>query len=171
VDLECGAGALAVTLSCIKSHTIMKRALTKSFAAALLFSFVYSAAPAQDSNSAAAVKYRITAYKKGDNSILSQSNIAEVTPPVNLYIPNAFTPNGDGLNDMFGAAGQGISEFSMQVFNRWGNLIFESNDIRKQWDGTYKGEKAELGVYVYKVSAKGPKSYEIRKTGSITLVL
>lgn len=125
---------------------------------------------AQTGDADALVKYRVTAYKKGDNTVKSLSNTVETTAPFNLYIPNAFTPNGDGLNDVFGAAGEGISEFTMQVFNRWGNLVFETNDMRRQWDGTYKGEKAELGVYVYQVMAKGPKSYMIKRQGSVTLV-
>ena len=86
-------------------------------------------------------KYRVTAYKSDDTTVISQSNIVEVMPPVNLYVPNAFTPNSDGTNDTFGAKGDGIIEFNIQIFNRWGELVFESNDINKVWDGIYKGNR------------------------------
>jgi len=76
-----------------------------------------------------------------------------------VFIPNSFTPNGDGLNDQFGLAGvtAGVSQMEMQIFNRWGELIFESTDINRRWDGTYRGEPAQVGVYVYKVKFTNPK--------------
>lgn len=148
----------------------MKKMMLKITGIMLLVMTAGISLKAQTTSADAITRYRITAYKNGDSHVQSVSNTVELIPPIAIYIPNAFTPNGDGLNDTFGAVGQGISEFSMQVFNRWGNLIFESNDISKQWDGTYKGEKAELGVYVYQVTAKGPKSYQLKKNGSVTLV-
>jgi gliding motility-associated-like protein len=124
----------------------------------------------------AASRYRVTAYQKGNDQIMSVSNEVGVVPPIALYIPNAFTPNGDGLNDTFGPVGEGITDYSMQIFNRWGNLIFESNDMNVQWDGNYHNEIAPTGTYVYKLSAKGPstngKSKKlIYESGSVTLVL
>jgi gliding motility-associated-like protein len=153
----------------IITHILMKKTMLTAMASLLLL-LLGSTASAQQSSNDPVIRYRITAYKKGDSQVNSQSNTLEVVPPVSLYIPNAFTPNGDGLNDTFGAIGEGISEYRIMIFNRWGNMIFESNDIGKQWDGTFKGEKAELGVYVYKITAKGPKSYIVKKEGSVTLV-
>ena len=115
-------------------------------------------------------RYRITAFKKGDTTVISQSNVVEIMPPANLYVPNAFTPNGDGLNDVFGAKGDGIIEFSIQVFNRWGELVFEANDMNKLWDGTYNGLPAEAGVYVYSITAWGEKTNQISKSGTVTLI-
>ena len=73
-----------------------------------------------------------------------------------LYVPNAFTPNGDGVNDMFRAYGDAIelSNFTMQIFDRWGALLFESNNIEYGWDGTYKGKLVQTGSYVWKIIAK-----------------
>lgn len=112
--------------------------------------------------------YRVTAYKRGDNSVVSQSNHAEVIPPLRLYIPNAFTPNGDGMNDAFGVKGEGIQDFQLLVYDRWGEVIFESTDPVKQWDGSYKGQPVQEGTYVYQVFTKdfGRRS----RTGSVTLV-
>lgn len=68
-----------------------------------------------------------------------------------FYIPNAFSPNNDGLNDLFKVEGANIESINMIIYNRWGNKIFESNDKNKGWDGTEKGKKVEEGVYVYKL--------------------
>jgi gliding motility-associated-like protein len=120
--------------------------------------------------------YRVTAYQKGNDQITSMSNEAAIIPAAVLYVPNAFTPNGDGLNDTFACVGEGITEFDLQIFNRWGELIFESNDMKVQWDGSYKNEVAPIGVYVYKIIAKGPgingkSKKQIYENGSVTLVI
>lgn len=66
-----------------------------------------------------------------------------------LNLANAFTPNGDGINDRFGPFGQEFTVQSFQIFNRWGNLVFEGNETNKAWDGQIKGENAASDVYVY----------------------
>jgi gliding motility-associated-like protein len=68
-----------------------------------------------------------------------------------LYVPNAFTPNGDGMNDFFGAKGGNFATFELLIFNRWGELIFEGQHIDDWWDGKYKGELVQDGVYVWKI--------------------
>ena len=75
----------------------------------------------------------------------------EDDPP--LFIPNSFTPNGDGLNDAFNPAGnyEKIVDFYMAIYNRWGQMIFETRDSTIGWDGFIKNEAAPLGVYVYKI--------------------
>lgn len=148
----------------------MKKMMLNAITILLLVFLGASASKAQQNGNDPVIKYRITAYKKGDGQVYSQSNTVETLPPLSFFVPSAFTPNGDGLNDTFGPVGEGIAEYQMLIFNRWGNLVFESSDIGKQWDGTYQGEKAELGVYVYKITAKGPKSYAVKKEGSVTLV-
>lgn len=124
----------------------------------------------------AANKYRVIAFKNGNNQIMSVSNEVEIVPAAIIHIPNAFTPNGDGLNDTFGGLGEGLTEYNLQIFNRWGNLIFESNDMKNQWDGNYNNKLAPIGVYVYKINAKGPSANGrsknlINEAGSVTLVL
>jgi gliding motility-associated-like protein len=71
----------------------------------------------------------------------------------NFYVPNAFSPDGDGLNDEFKAISntENISSFHMYIYNRWGELVFEANDVSLGWDGEYKGKPAPQGVYVYKI--------------------
>jgi len=70
-----------------------------------------------------------------------------------FYIPNAFTPNGDGLNDVFGVIPRldYVNQYRISIFNRWGQLLFESSDLNQGWDGTYQGEACPAGAYVYRI--------------------
>jgi gliding motility-associated-like protein len=116
-------------------------------------------------------KYRIVAYKKGDQSVQSVSNEVTIVPSMTMYIPNTFTPNGDGLNDTFGISGEAINEFSMRIFNRWGQLIFETSNANQRWDGTLQGEKASEGTYIYKITAKGPTGIKQTREGNFNLIM
>lgn len=148
----------------------MKTSLNKMLLLALISLMTMPFLSAQDLGSDKIV-YRVTAFKKGKNNMFSVSNTVEITPPVSVYIPNAFTPDGDGLNDIFIPVGKGITEYTLQIFDRWGELIFQSSDFNKGWDGTYKSEPVPMGSYVYKISAKGNGSRIIEKNGSVTVVL
>jgi gliding motility-associated-like protein len=89
-----------------------------------------------------------------------------------LQFPNSFTPNGDGLNDVFKAESQGCTfdRYQLRVYNRWGQQVFESNDIERAWDGFYMGKALPDGVYVY--SAVGIDSWRKRHilNGNVTLM-
>jgi len=90
----------------------------------------------------------------------------------NIYIPNAFTPNGDGNNDAFNIYSNAgvITGVDMKIFNQWGQLIYETNNLAKGWDGTYKGKKQPSGVYMYVIKIQlGTGSETIRK-GSVNLI-
>lgn len=67
-----------------------------------------------------------------------------------VYIPNAFTPNGDGLNDYFEVFGVG-DEAELLIYNRWGELVFQAQPYLNNWDATYHGQPVEMGVYLYKI--------------------
>jgi gliding motility-associated-like protein len=88
-----------------------------------------------------------------------------------LDVANAFSPNGDGQNDIIYVKGYGITELEFRIYNRWGELVFESDDINFGWDGTYKGTNQEMEVYVYTLKAKFKNGTEsgLRK-GNITLL-
>jgi gliding motility-associated-like protein len=115
-------------------------------------------------------KYRVTAYKNGQPSVTSTSNTVEVVPFMSIYIPNSFTPNGDGLNDTFGVYGEAIKEFNMQIFNRWGQMIFETNNFNTQWDGKHDGVNVPQGTYVYKYTARGITGAQAYKDGVVTVI-
>jgi gliding motility-associated-like protein len=138
----------------------------------ILFTTIVTAQNLSDAEN----KYRVTAYQKGNSHIFSLSNEVQIQPSIVYYIPSAFTPNGDGLNETFGIVGEGIVEYNIQIFNRWGNLIFESNDPKIQWDGNDHNEKAPTGTYVYKITGKGLvgdgiTQKKINENGQVTLVL
>ncbi|MEL6866090.1 MAG: PKD domain-containing protein, partial [Bacteroidota bacterium] len=98
----------------------------------------------------------------------------DVAPLVRYYLPNAFTPNGDARNDFFLGKGilEGMNDFNFQIWNRWGTLIFETDDPMEGWDGRYgkAGQKAPKGVYVYLVTYKGPRGQVHYLKGFATLV-
>ncbi len=68
-----------------------------------------------------------------------------------LYVPNSFSPNGDGKNDVFQVKGEDINEFKLFIFNRWGEQVFYSTRLDKTWDGTYKGKLSQVDSYVWKI--------------------
>lgn len=86
-----------------------------------------------------------------------------------LFIPNAFTPNQDGLNDEFTITGRGIKSFSMVIFDRWGEKLYETTNANQGWDGTYKGKDCQIGVYAWKIKVASVLGKEKNLTGSITL--
>jgi gliding motility-associated-like protein len=74
----------------------------------------------------------------------------QINPEHTFFVPDAFTPDGDGLNDMFASQGKRISSFEMQVFDRWGGVVFESASINLGWDGNNSsGEQLSEGIYLY----------------------
>jgi gliding motility-associated-like protein len=78
-----------------------------------------------------------------------------IDPNYVIYFPNAFTPNGDGINDGFIGVGEGISKYEMWIFDRWGNMIYYTDDINKPWDGKVAGKSGEIvqqDVYVWKAT-------------------
>ena len=99
--------------------------------------------------------------------------IIEIVEDFNVFIPSSFTPNGDGLNDVFTVKGLGfkLEGFSMEMFDRWGHSLFFSKDLTKGWDGTAKGIPSQDGVYIYKIRAVGANG-EGRKeyVGHVTLM-
>ncbi len=94
----------------------------------------------------------------------------EVTSHYNIYIPNIFTPNGDGLNDVFLVYGTGLSNFEMIIYDRWGEKLFQSKDQLQGWDGTYKGELSKDDVYTYLVKYQSLDGKKHTKTGHVTLM-
>ena len=95
----------------------------------------------------------------------------------NLFIPNTFSPNGDGSNDIFYPRGIGLDRVKLlRIFNRWGEIVFEKinfpvNDLSSGWDGTYKGKKPQAGVYIYQAEVFCENGEIIKLNGNIALIL
>ena len=80
--------------------------------------------------------------------------VLRVIPEVFFWVPNAFTPDNDGINDVFRPKGYGIQDrkYSMYIFNRWGEIIYETHDLFDPWDGkNKKGELVQVDTYVVKI--------------------
>ncbi len=89
----------------------------------------------------------------------------------NIFVPNTFTPNGDGENDQLWVRGYGvITSMEFVIYNRWGEEVFATNDLNQGWDGTYKGDLAEPAVYVYYLRARCAEGEEYFKKGNVTLL-
>jgi len=102
----------------------------------------------------------------------STTDMITIIPDFMLYVPNGFTPNGDGLNDTFLARGDGIKTdgFSMRIFNRWGSEVFRSRDITKGWDGTFEGIKAQSDVYAWVIIVTDINDVDRKFMGHVTLL-
>jgi gliding motility-associated-like protein len=90
-----------------------------------------------------------------------------------IYVPNAFTPNGDGKNEIFKAVGEGIIGFKMYIFDRWGNNLFYSDDINQGWNGTYLARGTQIvqeDVYVWKIDLTDFANKNHSLHGTVTLV-
>ena len=103
---------------------------------------------------------------------------ATVTKPIiinedyAIYVPNAFSPNGDGKNEFFKAEGEGIKDYKLYVFDRWGLMLFYSDDINKGWDGKYQGggDLVQEDVYVWKIQVTDFKNKARNLNGTVTLL-
>lgn len=99
--------------------------------------------------------------------------VIEDVPPCEAVIPNAFSPNDDNINDDIGVIGH-VMNMDLKIYNRWGEVIFRSNESEERWDGYYRGQKAPVGVYPYTLKytclREGDKEETFTEVGEITLV-
>jgi gliding motility-associated-like protein len=88
-----------------------------------------------------------------------------------IYVPNAFTPNGDGRNDFFKPFPVGIKQYSyFRIYNRWGQLVFATSGFNQGWDGKVGGREQPTGTYIWMVEGITKDNRKITKRGSITLI-
>lgn len=92
--------------------------------------------------------------------------------PVLLYVPNAFTPNNDGINDVFKVVGDQISRYEITIFDRWGEIVFKSNSLDEVWTGSnnYSEHYVEDGIYTYVIKVKGFNTDAFEKVGNINVM-
>ena len=87
-----------------------------------------------------------------------------------IDVPTAFSPNGDGINDVLYVRGIGVVELVFRVYNRWGQLVFETTDLNRGWNGTFNGQPQEQEVYVFTLEALLENQLVVNKKGNITLI-
>jgi gliding motility-associated-like protein len=104
-------------------------------------------------------------------NLTSTSNVVCLYHRPIIYIPNAFSPNGNGNNDLFQVFGKNISLVRLQIYNRWGEKVFDTPDINEGWDGSFKGSPQPAGVYVYQLTYfSGIETIAKSAKGSVTIV-
>lgn len=118
----------------------------------------------------APVVLRVTGYTE-DGCKNYDSVYIDVDRRGKIFVPDAFTPNGDGKNDIFRVVNFSFQELlEFKVFNRWGAEIFTTKDGTQGWDGTYKGEPQEIGTYFYLIRVRFSDNTEQRFVGDVTLI-
>ena len=118
-------------------------------------------------------RYILTGFLNNPNCTFTDTIQFEQIECPDLLIPDAFSPNGDGVSDIWQLRGLGITEFDLTIYNAWGEVVFVSKDQKKSWDGTYRGKVAPVGIYKYLIKYKveiGDRRYQETKTGTVTLV-
>lgn len=113
-----------------------------------------------------------------DSDPKSEENVSEtieIIEPDHFYIPNAFTPNGDGDNDVFLPISSEIAHFTLRIFNKWGQVVFETDDVGRGWNGQcHEGKEANIDVYVWEISYINNEMQDQDKlttfTGTVNLI-
>jgi gliding motility-associated-like protein len=100
------------------------------------------------------------------------SSIGTVTVAMDFefYIPNTFTPNGKGLNEIFTGVGRSVSDYQMNIFDRWGELLFSTTNISNGWDGTYNGVQVKQDVYIYEIKLRDTSNNAHQYVGQVNLL-
>lgn len=116
--------------------------------------------------------YNVTVTDENNCSATERVNVREVCPP-RLFVGNAFSPDGDGINDRYITYSAHVDRFQLLIFNRWGEIIFESRDPDHYWDGIYRDEPMPVGVYAWIITYEGDSEeyrgpYKLE--GSVTVV-
>ena len=110
-------------------------------------------------------------YVTGANGCVGTDTITiDVETSSDIFVPDAFSPNGDNSNELLFVYGQGIKDIYFVVYDRWGEKIFETSDQKHGWDGTYKGKKLSKAVFVYYVKATYWDENKVEKKGNVTLI-
>ncbi|HOZ52609.1 MAG TPA: gliding motility-associated C-terminal domain-containing protein, partial [Chitinophagaceae bacterium] len=138
------------------------------------FQYVWSGSLGNNTNSAINLLYgnQVAYVKDGLGCIDSAQFEIEYDPCCVVNLPNAFSPNGDGVNDIYRIIKFGyITLVSFEIYNRWGNRVFSTSTENNGWDGKYQGEYADLGTYYYLLRYKCHlKNETIMQKGDVTLI-
>jgi gliding motility-associated-like protein len=113
--------------------------------------------------------YRIKAYELNGDRISWSNDIVIYYDPI-MFVPNAFTPDGNGRNEVFKSECTGSKKFAMRIYSRWGEKLFETESASDGWDGTYGGKDAPEGIYVYSIDFTDFKDKLYQFSGTVHLI-
>lgn len=122
------------------------------------------------------LQYRIVAMRKNAGAannngiVVSVSNQVQFVPEIKFYIPNAFTPDANNLNEKFAPKGKYYASYEMRIYNRWGQKIYDGNGCQNEWDGRYLDEMVQDGVYAYEIIARDFAGKKYNFNGTITVL-
>ena len=117
------------------------------------------------------IQYVVTVSTAAGCFATDTINVTVYKIPAGLYIPNAFTPNGDGLNDVFRPIALGIKQINyFKIYNRWGQLMFSTTQQNQGWDGTFKGKPQDEAVFVWIIEGVDYLDKKITQKGTVTLI-
>ena len=106
-----------------------------------------------------------------DSSCIATENVTiTVLYEIVVFVPNIFSPNGDGNNDILYVRGKGIISLSFMVYDRWGEKVFESTRLEQGWDGNFRGKKMNPAVFVYSLDVSFNDGTSLYKKGDVTLI-
>lgn len=114
--------------------------------------------------------YTVRAIATDPGLASAVSNAVTIIKEPNIYYPAAFTPNGDGLNDLFRVFGQYIVSFEMRIFNRWGELMYTTHDMEEGWDGSFNGKAMPEGTYIFVANISDLAGRTHKRSGSVHLL-
>lgn len=121
--------------------------------------------------STATIRYQVRAIPNNPLNFTSTSNITESNKVLNLFFPNAFTPNNDGLNDEFKPVGSFVQEYKMMIFTRWGEMYYYTEDLEQGWNGrSPQGEVMPDGIYIYHAEVIDHNGVETTHHGTFHLL-
>ena len=122
------------------------------------------------------IEYTVEVKNNGGCRARDKISIYVLCDNTNVFVPNTFSPNGDGANDIFYPRGSGVFAVrSIRIFNRWGEVVFEkanfnANDASSGWDGTFKGKKLSPDVFVYALEVVCSNNQTLVFKGNIALI-
>ena len=131
--------------------------------------YVFGESPQYDLGGAGTYDAQLVVYNIGGCSDTFAIHVC-ILDPTPVFVPEAFSPNGDGSNDVLFVRGPGIASMGFTVWDRWGEKVFESEQPANGWDGTRHGEQMPSGVYLYVLSAQMSDGERINLKGDVTLV-
>ena len=117
-------------------------------------------------------EYPVTLHAENIHGCITdyELGVVNVTQNNSIYIPNIFSPNGDGLNDEFFVVPLLITDLEIRIFDRWGKVIYHSQDMNFKWDGTVGGQPLPEGAYAYRINAVAFDGEKVEKVGTISIV-
>ena len=115
-------------------------------------------------------RYKVWVEDQNGCTDISEIAIVRSVPLTQLFVPTVFTPNDDEHNELFVIKGLFIDRFNIKIFDKWGEQLFESNNIEKYWDGTFRNKKVQQGTYYYSIEVLGLDGNLFNKTGTVEVI-